>query len=184
MQQSLLALFFSQLWYEKNRAPPNEYRMGKNYWHAKNLIWNIRLAKVWKSFADIFSICIVFIFYILDAAFFVPLYFSFFPFSFADGEESNFTWNFIKLGIITVPVCCVGPSLEGGKGNNRLLLFLIYLIMVLVLSFGSEMSITLLHLMLMSKIYVVNSDMRNVIGMSDPNVIFKGPVPMNLQQMK
>ena len=128
MQQSLLALFFSQLWYEKNRAPPHEYRMGKNYWHAKNLIWNIRLAKVWKSFADIFSICIVFIFYILDAAFFVPLYFSFFPFSFADGEESNFTWNFIKLGIITVPVCCAGPSLEGGKGNNRLLLFLIYLI--------------------------------------------------------
>ena len=37
------------------------------------------------------------------------------------------------------------------------------------------MPITLLHLMLMSKIYVVNSDMKNVIGMSDPNVIFKGP---------
>ena len=29
--------------------------------------------------------------------------------------------------------------------------------------------------MLMSKIYVVNSDMKNVIGMSDPNVMFKGP---------
>ena len=30
--------------------------------------------------------------------------------------------------------------------------------------------------MLMSKIYVVN--VKNVIGMSDPNVIFKGPGPM------
>ena len=28
--------------------------------------------------------------------------------------------------------------------------------------------------MLMSKIYVVNSDMKNVRGMSDPNVMFKG----------
>ena len=37
------------------------------------------------------------------------------------------------------------------------------------------MPITLLHLMLMSKIYIVNSDRKNVIGMSDPNVIFKGP---------
>ena len=37
------------------------------------------------------------------------------------------------------------------------------------------MPITFLHLMLMSKIYVVNSDMKNVIGMSDPNVMFKGP---------
>ena len=27
----------------------------------------------------------------------------------------------------------------------------------------------------MSKIYVVNSDMKNVIGMSDLNVMFKGP---------
>ena len=37
------------------------------------------------------------------------------------------------------------------------------------------MAITLLHhLMLMSKIYVVNSDMKNVRGMSDPNVMFKG----------
>ena len=27
----------------------------------------------------------------------------------------------------------------------------------------------------MSKIYVVNSDMKNVIGMSDPNVMFRGP---------
>ena len=26
-----------------------------------------------------------------------------------------------------------------------------------------------------SYIYVVNSDMKNVIGMSDPNVMFKGP---------
>ena len=25
--------------------------------------------------------------------------------------------------------------------------------------------------------YVVNSDMKNVIGMSDPNVMFKGPGP-------
>ena len=40
------------------------------------------------------------------------------------------------------------------------------------------MPITLLHLMLMSKIYVVNSDMKNVIGMSDPNVMFKGPGPL------
>ena len=41
------------------------------------------------------------------------------------------------------------------------------------------MPITLLHLMLMSKIYVVNSDMKNVIGMSDPNVMFKGPGPLS-----
>ena len=40
------------------------------------------------------------------------------------------------------------------------------------------MPITLLHLMLMSKIYLVNSDMKNVIGMSDPNVMFKGPGPL------
>ena len=38
-----------------------------------------------------------------------------------------------------------------------------------------EWPITLIHLMLMSKIYVVNSDMKNVIGMSDPKVMFKGP---------
>ena len=43
------------------------------------------------------------------------------------------------------------------------------------ITFGCDMLITLLHLMLMSKIYVVNSDMKNVIGMSDPNVMFKGP---------
>ena len=42
------------------------------------------------------------------------------------------------------------------------------------ISFGSDMPITLLHLMLISKIYVVNSDMKNVIGMSQPNVMFKG----------
>ena len=42
------------------------------------------------------------------------------------------------------------------------------------ITFGSDMPITLLHLMLISKIYVVNSDMKNVIGMSQPNVIFKG----------
>ena len=31
----------------------------------------------------------------------------------------------------------------------------------------------------MSKIYVVNSDMNsNVIGMSEPNVMFKGPGPL------
>ena len=41
------------------------------------------------------------------------------------------------------------------------------------------MPITLLYLMLMSKIYVVNSDMKNVIGMSDPNVMFKGPGPLS-----
>ena len=29
--------------------------------------------------------------------------------------------------------------------------------------------------MLMSKICVVNSDIKNVIGVSDPNVMFKGP---------
>ena len=40
------------------------------------------------------------------------------------------------------------------------------------------MPITLLHLMLMSKIYVVKSDMKNVIGMSDLNVMFKGPGPL------
>ena len=45
------------------------------------------------------------------------------------------------------------------------------------ITFGSDMPITFLHLMLMSKIYVVNSDMKNVIGMSDPNVMFKGPGP-------
>ena len=39
------------------------------------------------------------------------------------------------------------------------------------ITFGSDMPITLLHLMLISKIYVVNSDMKNVIGMKDPNVI-------------
>ena len=43
------------------------------------------------------------------------------------------------------------------------------------ITLGSDMPLTLLHLMLMSKIYVVNSDMKNVIGMSDPNVMFKGP---------
>ena len=43
------------------------------------------------------------------------------------------------------------------------------------ITFGSDMPITLLHLMLISKIYVVNSDMKNVIGMSEPNVMFKGP---------
>ena len=42
------------------------------------------------------------------------------------------------------------------------------------ITFGSDMPITLLHLMLISKIYVVNSDMKNVIGMSQPNVMFKG----------
>ena len=46
------------------------------------------------------------------------------------------------------------------------------------ITFGSDMPITLIHLMLMSKIYVVNSDMKNVIGMSDLNVMFKGPEPM------
>ena len=44
--------------------------------------------------------------------------------------------------------------------------------------FRSDMPITLLHLMLMSKIYVVNSDMKNVIHMSDLNVMFKGPGPL------
>ena len=48
------------------------------------------------------------------------------------------------------------------------------------ITFGSDIPITLLHLMLMSKIYVVNSDMKNVIGMSDPNVMFKGPGPMDI----
>ena len=43
------------------------------------------------------------------------------------------------------------------------------------------MPITLLHLMLMSKIYVVNSDMKNVIGMSDPNVMFKGPGSIDIE---
>ena len=48
-------------------------------------------------------------------------------------------------------------------------------VLIINITFGSDMPITLLHLMLMSKIYVVNSDMKNVIGMSDPNVMFKGP---------
>ena len=47
------------------------------------------------------------------------------------------------------------------------------------ITFGSDMPITFLHLMLMSKIYVVNSDMKNVIGMSDLNVMSKGPGPLN-----
>ena len=47
--------------------------------------------------------------------------------------------------------------------------------------FVSDMPITLLHRMLMSKIYVVNSDMNsNVIGMSEPNVMFKGPGLLSL----
>ena len=46
------------------------------------------------------------------------------------------------------------------------------------ITFGCDMPITLLHLMLMSKVYVVNSDMKNVICMSDPNVMFKGPGPI------
>ena len=46
------------------------------------------------------------------------------------------------------------------------------------ITFGSDMLITLFHLILMSKIYVVNSDMKNVTGMSDPNVMFKGPGPL------
>ena len=44
--------------------------------------------------------------------------------------------------------------------------------------FVSDMPITLIHRMLMSKIYVVTSDMNNVIGMSEPNVMFKGPGPL------
>ena len=48
------------------------------------------------------------------------------------------------------------------------------------ITFESDMPITLLYLMLMSKIYVVNSDMKNVICMSDPNVMFKGPGPLNI----
>ena len=50
----------------------------------------------------------------------------------------------------------------------------------LYITFGCNMPITLLHLMLMSKIYVVNSDMENLIGMSDPIVMFKGPRPMEI----
>ena len=48
------------------------------------------------------------------------------------------------------------------------------------ITLGSDMPITLLHLMLMSKVYVVNSDMKNVICMSDPNVMFKGPGPIKV----
>ena len=40
------------------------------------------------------------------------------------------------------------------------------------------MPITLLHRMLRSKIYVVNSDMKKVIGMSHLNEMFKGPGPL------
>ena len=36
---------------------------------------------------------------------------------------------------------------------------------------------------LMSKIYVVNSDMKNVIGKSDPNVMFKGPGPLLIDDL-
>ena len=48
------------------------------------------------------------------------------------------------------------------------------------ITFESNMpiTITLLHLMVKSKIYVVNYNMKNVIGMSDPNVVFKGPGPL------
>ena len=35
-----------------------------------------------------------------------------------------------------------------------------------------------------SKIYVVNSDMKNVIGMSDLNVMFKGPGPLIILRFK
>lgn len=35
------------------------------------------------------------------------------------------------------------------------------------ITFGSDMSITLIYLMLMSKIYVVNSNMKNVIVISN-----------------
>ena len=48
------------------------------------------------------------------------------------------------------------------------------------ITFGSDMPITLLYLMLMSKIYVVNSDMKNVIGISDRNVMFKGPGSLSI----
>ena len=50
------------------------------------------------------------------------------------------------------------------------------------ITFRSDMPITLLHLMLMSKIYLVNSDMKNVIGMSDSNVMFKGSGPCLYQK--
>ena len=53
------------------------------------------------------------------------------------------------------------------------------------ITFGSDMPITLLHLMLMSKIYVVNSVIsKNVIGISDLNVMFKGPGPMRKSYFK
>ena len=44
------------------------------------------------------------------------------------------------------------------------------------ITFASDM----LHLMLMCKIYVANSDMKNVMGMSDPNVMFKRLGPMSI----
>ena len=47
---------------------------------------------------------------------------------------------------------------------------------LLNITFASDM----LHLMLMCKIYVANSDMKNVMGMSDPNVMFKRPGPMSI----
>ena len=52
--------------------------------------------------------------------------------------------------------------------------------------FRSDMPITLLHLMLMSKIYLVNSDMKNVIGMSDQiqcesQTKDQGPGPITFQ---
>ena len=44
------------------------------------------------------------------------------------------------------------------------------------ITFRSDMPITLPHpMLLISKIYVVNSDMKKVIGMSDLNDMFKGP---------
>ena len=71
---------------------------------------------------------------------------------------------FARNGRLKNTAFFVGASLTNGPGP-------------LNITFGSDMPITLLYLMLMSKIYVVNSDMKNVIGMSDPNVMFKEPGP-------
>ena len=47
------------------------------------------------------------------------------------------------------------------------------------ITFRSDMPITLLHpMLLMSKIYIVNYDMKKVMGMSDLNEMFKGAGPL------
>ena len=69
---------------------------------------------------------------------------------------------FARNGRLKNTAFFVGAALTNGPGP-------------LNITFRSDMPITLLHL-----IYLVNSEMKNVIGMSDPNVMFKGLGPMIL----